>query len=148
MRNLAVTMLAGTMLAGCAATGEDAGAPQEANTSQVFSFVDNNGLVFFDSGSARLNRVAVKVLDALDPPERFKGFDRVDIIGHTDRTGSAVNNLRLSLRRAETVRNALVARGAPEALFIVRGIGETDPLVPTADGVAEPQNRFVGIYPR
>jgi outer membrane protein OmpA-like peptidoglycan-associated protein len=107
------------------------------------------GLVFFDSGSARLNQDAVANLDRKEPANWFSCSDRVDIIGHTDRSGSSADNLTLSLRRAETVRDALIARGAPKALFVVvRGVGEDDPLIPTADGVAEPQNNFVEITPQ
>jgi outer membrane protein OmpA-like peptidoglycan-associated protein len=109
----------------------------------------SNGLVFFDPGSARLNQSAVAYLDRKEPVKWFSCSDRVDIIGHTDRSGSAADNLILSLRRAEVVRDALIARGAPKTLFAtVRGVGEDDPLIPTADGVAEPQNNFVEITPQ
>jgi len=43
------------------------------------------------------------------------------------------------------VRRELVADGVADNLIIVRGVGESDPLVPTADGVREPQNRRVEI---
>jgi outer membrane protein OmpA-like peptidoglycan-associated protein len=149
MRNLIAAALMCATLAGCAGKGEDIGVRQERSPPEVFSFDGNgNGLVFFDSGSTRLGRGAIEVLDALNPAGWSKDVGRVEIVGHADRTGSATSNLRLSLRRAETVRDALVARGAPESLFVVSGAGEDDPLVPTADGVAEPQNRYVTITPR
>lgn len=108
----------------------------------------SNGLVFFDSGSARLNQRAVDYLNRKEPATWLRCVDGVDIIGHADRAGSAVSNVDLSLRRAEAVRDALVARGVPESLLSLHAVGEGDPLVPTADGVAEPQNRFVEIQPR
>lgn len=133
-------------LAGCGQADKPDPFNQNLKPGEVITIVDN-ALVFFDSGSAQLNRETIRVLDASDPVRWFEGIDRVDIIGHADRAGSAADNLGLSLRRAEAVRDALIARGASESLFVVRGVGEDDPLVPTADGIAEPQNRFVEIHP-
>ncbi|WP_342238030.1 OmpA family protein [Inquilinus sp. OTU3971] len=107
----------------------------------------STGLVFFDSGSAQLDQRAVDYLDRMEPATWFSCADAVAITGHADRVGSAASNLELSLRRAETVRNALVARGVPDSLLSVHGAGETDPFVPTADGVARPENRRVEILP-
>ncbi|EXI91799.1 MAG: Root adhesin [Candidatus Accumulibacter sp. BA-94] len=67
------------------------------------------------------------------------------VIGHTDRTGSSEGNDRLSLRRAEAVREQLIRAGvAPDSIAVV-GRGEREPVVLTEDGVAEPRNRRVEI---
>jgi OOP family OmpA-OmpF porin len=149
MRNLIAAALICAPLAGCVRKDEHTDVRQEESPPKVFSFDGNgNGLVFFDSGSIRLSDGAIEVLDALNSAGLSKDIRRVDITGHTDRSGSSADNLKLSLRRAEIVRDALIARGAPKALFVVvRGVGEDDPLIPTADGVAEPQNNFVEITP-
>ncbi len=65
----------------------------------------------------------------------------VTIIGHTDRTADDLYNIALGLRRATHVRDLLLAGGVDPALVEVASHGEADPLVPTADGVAEPRNR-------
>jgi outer membrane protein OmpA-like peptidoglycan-associated protein len=70
------------------------------------------------------------------------------VIGHTDRVGSDTSNDALALRRAETVRAMLIARGISPAGIVVAGRGEREPLVPTADGVAEPRNRRVEMVVR
>lgn len=77
-------------------------------------------------------------LAALPAPE-------VVITGHTDRVGSVEANDRLSLVRAEAVREILVAAGVPAAAITVAGRGEREPAVPTADEVAEARNRRVEI---
>ena len=69
----------------------------------------------------------------------------VVITGHTDRVGSLEANDRLSLARAEAVRDLLVAGGLPRNATQVAGRGEREPVVPTADEVAEARNRRVEI---
>jgi outer membrane protein OmpA-like peptidoglycan-associated protein len=70
------------------------------------------------------------------------------VIGHTDTVGSAAFNDNLSRQRAEVVRNALAARGIAAERIVVVGRGEREPVVPTADNVAEPRNRRVEILVR
>ena len=67
---------------------------------------------------------------------------------HTDKVGSDAVNDPLSRQRAEVVRKALIARGvAPENIVVV-GRGKREPVVATAEGVAEPRNRRVEILVR
>ena len=70
------------------------------------------------------------------------------VIGHTDRVGSDAFNDALSRQRAEVVRRALVARGLAADSIVVVGRGEREPIVTTADGVAEARNRRVEILVR
>lgn len=72
----------------------------------------------------------------------------VMVIGHTDRVGSISANDALSLKRAEAVRSLLVEAGIPADQLEVAGRGEREPLVPTADEVAEAKNRRVEINVR
>ena len=68
--------------------------------------------------------------------------------GHADRSGSAQYNQRLSQRRADVVAAELVRNGVNRSDIGVSAYGESRPLVPTADGVREPQNRRVEIVLR
>ena len=70
------------------------------------------------------------------------------VVGHTDTVGSDPFNDKLSLQRAETVRTALIARGIAAENITAVGRGKRELLKPTADGVAEPQNRRVEIVVR
>ena len=70
---------------------------------------------------------------------------RVVIVGHTDTSGSAAYNVRLSERRARTVADALVGQGVNGGIIALEGRGETDLARPTADGVREPLNRRATI---
>jgi outer membrane protein OmpA-like peptidoglycan-associated protein len=67
------------------------------------------------------------------------------VTGHADRSGSDAYNMALSLRRANAVKDQLVREGIAANQIVVVGRGESQPLVPTADGVREPQNRRVEI---
>ena len=70
------------------------------------------------------------------------------VIGHTDRVGAVPYNDTLSLRRAERVRDELVKVGIAADRIRVEGRGEREPLVSTADEVAEARNRRVEINVR
>ena len=72
----------------------------------------------------------------------------VVVIGHTDKVGSDALNDPLSRQRAEVVRSALLARGIAADKVVAIGRGKREPVVPTADGVAEARNRRVEILVR
>lgn len=67
------------------------------------------------------------------------------VIGHTDRVGSMQDNDRLSLQRAQTVRDWLVKAGVDPAIITVAGRGERELAVPTEDEVPMARNRRVEI---
>ena len=69
----------------------------------------------------------------------------VTVVGHADRSGSVPYNLRLSERRAKTVADALVGLGVQQGTLKVDWKGESQPAVPTPDGVKEPLNRRATI---
>jgi outer membrane protein OmpA-like peptidoglycan-associated protein len=70
------------------------------------------------------------------------------IIGHTDTVGSAVHNLRLSVKRAEKVRQALIKLGIPAQNIQTSGRGESELLIATPDNTKEPKNRRAEINVR
>jgi outer membrane protein OmpA-like peptidoglycan-associated protein len=70
------------------------------------------------------------------------------VIGHTDRVGTLEYNDKLSLKRADVVRAALVAAGVPPGQIDIAGRGEREPAVATPDEIAEPRNRRVEIMVR
>lgn len=99
-------------------------------------------VVFFAFDSAILTAEAETVID--DAVAAGSGAE-FSVTGHTDRAGSEDYNDRLSIRRAEAVRDALVARGVSEGNISLAGRGESEPAVATPDGVAEQANRRVVI---
>ena len=101
-------------------------------------------LVFFDWSKADLSDRARQIIGEA-AVSRGQGVTRIEVNGFTDRSGPADYNMGLSQRRANAVAAELVRRGVPRNEIVTRGFGEENNLVPTADGVREPQNRRVEI---
>ncbi len=101
--------------------------------------------VFFDFNKSDLTPEAIKVVDQAARNAAPAKITRITVTGHTDTVGSDAYNLRLSRRRAETVAAELEAKGIPSSEIEIVAKGKHDLLVPTADGVREPQNRRVQI---
>ena len=70
---------------------------------------------------------------------------RIEIGGHTDSQGSAGLNRRLSLARAEAVRDALAARGVARARLVARGYGESAPIAPNDTAEGRARNRRIAF---
>lgn len=101
--------------------------------------------VYFEAGGSVLTAESGTALAQLRSALAQAEAGEVIVIGHTDRVGTLADNDRLSLARAEAVRDLLVAAGLPPDRITVAGRGERSPIVPTADEVAEPRNRRVEI---
>jgi len=102
-------------------------------------------MVFFDWDRSNLSAQALNTIKQAANAYKTKGNARITATGHADRSGPENYNMALSLRRANAVKDALVREGVPATAIAVIGRGESQPLVPTADGVREPQNRRVEI---
>jgi outer membrane protein OmpA-like peptidoglycan-associated protein len=102
-------------------------------------------LVFFDWDKSNLTDRARQIVAEAAQASTHLTYTRIEVNGYTDLSGTAQYNQGLSVRRAQTVAAELVRLGVPKASIAIRGFGETHPLVPTAKGVREPQNRRVEI---
>lgn len=112
--------------------------PQKSISSRSY-------LVFFDFDSSKLTTTARDVIGRAIEDARNGELIRFELTGHADRSGTVNYNMGLSRRRADKVKNALVQAGVPEEAIAMYAKGESQPLVPTNDGVREPQNRRVEI---
>ena len=101
--------------------------------------------VFFAFNSTTLDPQARQTINQAAVDWRRTGTAQISVIGHTDTSGSSEYNQRLSERRADAVQAALIEEGVPAGSIVTLGRGQEDLLVPTADGVREPENRRVEI---
>ncbi|HYE00864.1 MAG TPA: OmpA family protein, partial [Alphaproteobacteria bacterium] len=102
-------------------------------------------VVFFDFDRADITAEAARIIAEAANAARTNSVTRIAVTGHADRSGTDRYNLALSQRRADAVRAELVRQGVTNDSITVAARGEAEPLVPTADGVREPQNRRVEI---
>ncbi len=107
-----------------------------------------NFTLYFVEGKDEFTDESKRVIDRIFAEIAKRPLPDVVVIGHTDKVGSDTFNDPLSRQRAEVVRSALLARGIAADKIVAVGRGKREPVVPTADGVAEPRNRRVEIEVR
>ncbi|MGI9475697.1 MAG: OmpA family protein [Hyphomicrobiaceae bacterium] len=101
------------------------------------------GDIQFEVGSNRLTESSTGTLDRLIENYRKCPGLQLEIAGHTDSTGNASDNLDLSKRRAEAVRDYFISKGLPGDKFVARGYGETRPRVSNNSAANRARNRRI-----
>ncbi len=120
-------------------------APAPPPAAPMARVVPRNYLVFFDWDKADLRPEALRTIATAADDAKQGNVARIRATGHADRSGPEAYNMRLSMRRAVAVKNELMRLGIAEKDIALVAKGETEPLVPTPDGVREAQNRRVEI---
>ena len=105
-------------------------------------------VLYFLEGRDELTPESTAELDKVFGELKRRPLPDIAVIGHTDSVGSLAFNDRLSLARAERLREMLVALGIPAERIQAAGRGKRELLVPTDDNVAEARNRRVEINVR
>lgn len=120
--------------------------PIAAEDAAPMPIKDAMYLVFFDWNKATIGQGGDSVLDAVASELKKRGdVSHVKIVGHADTSGPNGYNRKLGLRRANTVKDALIKRGVGAETLMVDTRGEEELLVKTADNVREPANRRANI---
>ena len=119
--------------------------PEPVATPPTVTTPARTYLVFFDWDRADLTQRARQIVSAAAQASTHVQTTRIEVNGYTDLSGTAAYNQRLSVRRAQTVESELVRDGVARSEISIHGYGDSSPLVPTAKGVREPQNRRVEI---
>ncbi len=125
---------------------ENAGCPEEPRVVIEDSGLEILDKIYFNVDSAQLQKRSHAVLDKVaEVLDAHPEITNIRVEGHTDPTGPAAYNMRLSQRRAESVVRYLVEEGGvSEDRFIAEGFGETQLLEPNAKSKAKlAQNRRV-----
>ena len=104
--------------------------------------------LYFLQKSTEVTPDSRATLDALLAEVAKRQAVEVQITGHTDRVGKVEDNDRLSMQRAEAIRDVLIKNGLHASFIRAVGRGEREPLIPTPDEQAEPRNRRVEVIVR
>lgn len=104
--------------------------------------------LYFLEGRDELTEESRAELERVFSELRRRPLPDVMVIGHTDTVGGLAYNDRLSLARAERLREMLISLGIPAERIQAAGRGKREPLVPTIENVSEPRNRRVEISVR
>lgn len=100
----------------------------------------------FELDSAILKNYSKDTLDEIHDVMRLYPGLRIKVHGHTCDMGGAEYNYRLSLRRAQAVKNYLTLKGIDETMIVTRGFGEDKPLAPNDSEENRELNRRVEFF--
>jgi len=118
---------------------DDDGCPDEKPIKERFVLQGVN----FESGSAALTPDSYSVLDKVVLSLQAYPEVRVEIRGHTDSQGPASFNMKLSQKRAESVRQYLINSGIDPARLVASGVGEDEPVASNSTPEGRAQNRRI-----
>lgn len=101
--------------------------------------------VTFETGRSALKPDSYTILDIVAASLIANPDIKIEIGGHTDNTGSAATNLRLSQARADAVRAYLATKGVALDRMVARGFGPEQPVAPNTSAAGRAQNRRVEL---
>jgi OOP family OmpA-OmpF porin len=104
-----------------------------------------SGDALFDTGKADLKPNARSALDDLVGKLAGVKLEVLVVVGHTDSTGAAALNDRLSLRRADAVKTYLASKGIEANRIYTEGKGARQPIADNKTAQGRQQNRRVEI---
>ncbi|MEO8844651.1 MAG: OmpA family protein [Kofleriaceae bacterium] len=106
-------------------------------------------ILYFTKGSAPVRDVTGPIDNLAAEVKAKTGSYEIDVIGHTDQTGSERINIKLGQERAQLIANALVAAGIPTEHVHVSSKGSSEPAIKRkSTKVVELSNRRVEIWIR
>ncbi|MBU1361291.1 MAG: OmpA family protein [Gammaproteobacteria bacterium] len=126
-----------------ATQGTGIGVTQTANNELKLAIPSDVG---FDTGRSAIKPNFAPILNRFANGLRNNPNAEVRIIGHTDNTGTDAINNPLSVDRAASTRDYLIARGVSQQIFRIEGRGSREPVADNNSDAGRAQNRRVEIY--
>lgn len=102
--------------------------------------------ISFDTGSAEIKANLRPILDQFAQGLNSQPNTEIRIIGHTDSTGSDAINNPLSVNRAASTRDYLVARGVDGRRIQIDGRGSHEPIADNGTEAGRARNRRIEIF--
>ena len=97
-------------------------------------------IIYFDFDNSRLSEVSKNTLFNFLDKNKQK-LSKYIIFGHTDTKGTSKYNMSLSIKRAESVKQALLQKGISNENISILGMGEKQLAIDTPDNTKHPANR-------
>ena len=110
---------------------------------QIILNMPNN--VTFDSNSSQLKPAGANTLSGVAMVLKEYEDTRINVVGHTDSSGSRDLNMRLSQQRAESVGTALITMGVDASRLSMNGVGPDQPVASNSTVEGKAQNRRVTL---
>ena len=108
--------------------------------------IDVSETIQFEFSSSRISADSHGVLDELaDAIKAHAEIRKLRVEGHTDNSGDAPHNLRLSKKRAAAVVKYLVGKGVDASRLVAAGFGQTKPIAKNDTEEGRAQNRRVAF---
>src|SRR2546425_839148 len=101
--------------------------------------------VTFETGRSALKPDSYTILDIVAASLVANPDIKIEISGHTDNTGSAATNTRLSQARAAAVQAYLASKGVAPQRMVAKGYGPLQPVAPNTTAAGRAQNRRVEL---
>lgn len=115
------------------------------NDGQAIRVTFDSGILFA-TGSANLNSASQTALRTFARNLVANGQTNIEIIGHTDNTGSDRVNDPLSVSRAKSVYNYLASQGVTSNRMTFAGKGSHEPIADNSTTAGRQENRRVEVY--
>jgi len=140
LKKYVLALVAGLVLSVCAQTA--APTPPPAPVSERVTFA---AVAFFDFTEDTLKPEGHAMLDDLVSKIMGINLEAIIAVGHTDAIGDNAHNQKLSVRRAEAVKNYLVGKGVQKNRVYTEGKGKKQPVADTKTAEGRAKNRRVEI---
>ena len=112
--------------------------PLQTVTREWPLLISDSGVLMTDDLAQQLDAIAQQLLS-------WQTLYQIDVVGHTDSLGGDLENLLLSLRRAEAAGDVLAEHGVRDGWIVLDGMGEFEPVAPNDTVEGRAKNRRVVV---
>lgn len=132
--------------------GEREAMKQAVVANELLDAINRDGYVAlyinFDTAKASIKPDSVAIVEQVAQMLKASPQLKLEVSGHTDNVGAAASNLALSQARAQSVMQALVARGIAASRLIAKGYGDTRAVADNRSEEGRAKNRRVELIKR
>ena len=122
---------------------------QEITANEILDALNKNGYIaldiLFETGNSAIQKESLPIIDQIYKLLKLDAALKISIEGHTDNTGDAAANKKLSDSRAKSVMEALITKGIDKTRLSAVGWGQEKPVADNRTDEGRAQNRRVEI---